>query len=54
MGFYHVDREIWYHDNSYTVCEAVKGEDHNCSWSVKLTSNADHSDYMGYSSSVDC
>jgi len=54
MGFYHVNREIWYHDNTHTICEPVKGEDHACSYSVKSTSNADHSLYMGWSSTVDC
>ncbi|CAD8103890.1 unnamed protein product [Paramecium sonneborni] len=52
FGFNHVDREIWYHRNSYTVCQL--DEDPNCSDSVLIPSVADHSFYMGWSSSVDC
>ncbi|CAK88452.1 unnamed protein product (macronuclear) [Paramecium tetraurelia] len=54
MGFYHQDREIWYHDGTHTVCAATRGEDKTCSYTVKSTSNADHSTYIGLSSSVDC
>ncbi|CAK69576.1 unnamed protein product (macronuclear) [Paramecium tetraurelia] len=52
FGFNHVDREIWYHRASYTVCQL--DEDPNCSDSVLIPSVADHSFYMGWSSSVDC
>ncbi|CAD8095240.1 unnamed protein product [Paramecium sonneborni] len=54
MGFYHQDREIWYHDGTHTVCAVTRGEDKTCSYSVKSTSNADHSTYIGLSSQVDC
>ncbi|CAD8199787.1 unnamed protein product [Paramecium pentaurelia] len=52
FGFNHVDREIWYHKSSYTVCQL--DEDPNCSDSVLVPSIQDHMSYMGWSSTVDC
>lgn len=44
--------EIWYTDDGYTVCN--EKEDKECSDSVVLYNNGDHSEYVGWSSSVDC
>ncbi|KAM3127265.1 hypothetical protein pb186bvf_020633 [Paramecium bursaria] len=54
FSFYHVDREIWYHDDQSIICQPIRGEDKTCSYSVVKTSRADHSTYIGLSSSVDC
>lgn len=48
MGFHHMPREVWQTDeNTYTMCDN-SGEDHYCSWGVKVTdySFSDHTRYF--------